>query len=204
MKLTQIEKIEQNRLRKKRADIYTVEVENEVTKESITVDLYANSSEDALILARRISKRSEKDMLQELSFDLREIKQNKLGLIFPWKDPVNQRSVKNAINMPLKRSKNMIRDIVSSTKGRNIIHVDELSADDISKMKTTNVKTNFVSLILFVVAIYIYFIGSGENTNYLSVALCLVVSVTSFIKTHKAKSIIETYEITNEHIRNSN
>ncbi|MFT6778535.1 MAG: hypothetical protein ACJAV1_002475 [Paraglaciecola sp.] len=201
MIFTQIERIEQNRLRKAGAAIYTVNVENESTGKEIDLDIYAECEDDALMLARRVSKRSERDLFKDLNFDLSEIKNNKAGLILPWKDPVNRRSVNQAINMPLKRSKNIIRDIVAAATGTNTIKITELSNDKILEIKTACLKSNFVSLILFIVAIYIYFIGSGENINYLSVGLCLVVSLTSYVKTRKTMAIIKVEEITRHHIR---
>lgn len=201
MIFTQIEKIEQKRLNKAGADIYSVNVENEVTGKVIDIDVYAESEDDALMLARRVSKRTERDLFKDLNFDIREIKNNKAGLFLPWKDPVNRRSVDKAIIMPLKRSKNIIRDIVAATNGANKIKINNMTNEQILEMKTACLKSNFVSLILLIVAIYIYFIGSGENVNYLSVGLCLVVSVTSYIKTRKTMAIIKVEEITRQHIR---
>ncbi|MFT7006666.1 MAG: hypothetical protein ACJAXJ_001174 [Colwellia sp.] len=196
MTLTQFEKIEQRRLKKLGANLYQIDVENEKTKETIDIELFAESQENALLLARRISKRSERNLFKDLNFDFREIKQNKLGLIFPWKDPVNIRSVDKAININLKRSKSMIRDIVSATNGNNQIDVNELSDNNLQKMKTANVKNKFVSLLCFVIGLYLFFNGS----SHLSTGLCLVFSLITYIKTRNAEQIIKQVEITREHI----
>lgn len=196
MTFTQIEKMEQRRLKKSGADLYQIAVENEKTNETISIGLYAESPDDALLLARRISKRSERNLMKDLNFDFREIKQNKWGLILPWKDPVNIRSVDKAINMPWKRSKSMIRDIVTASTGKNKIDVNELSDKELLEMKTANVKNNFVSLLFLVIGLYIYFTGS----SHLSAGLCLTYSVTTYIKTRNAQQVIKQVEITREHI----
>lgn len=197
MIFTQIERIEQNSLKNSGAKFYQIDVENEKTQKTIHVNLYANSEEEALLLARRISKRSERNLFKDLNFDFREIKQNKLGLILPWKDPVNIRSVDKAINMPLKRSKNMIRDIISASNGLNQIDVNKLKNDEIQTMKTANVKSNFVSLLFGVIGVCLYFTGA----SHLSTSLCLVFSLITYIKTRNAQQIIKQVEITREHIR---
>jgi hypothetical protein len=192
---TQLEKREQKRLKSANADLYTIDVSNEATQGLVEVKVYAESEGDAILLARRISKRTERDLLTDLNFDIREIKQNKLGLILPWKDPVNKRSVNSSIKMPLKRSKNIIKDIISASTGRNRISVAELSQKQILDMKTACMKSNFVSLILFIAGIYILIVSSPENMNFLSAGLCLVVSITTLVKTRKSMEIITTEEV---------
>jgi hypothetical protein len=204
MMFTQLEKIEQKRLMKKGADHYTVEVSNDITKETQIVSLYAESEEHAIMLSRRLSKRSENNLMTDLNFNLKEIKDNKLGLILPWKDPVNKRSVNTAIKMPLKRSKNIVKDILVAAKGTNSIEVSSLTDEQLLAMKTSCLKNNFVSLMLLIVGIYIYFSASTDGVNILSIALCAVVSITTYIKTRRASQIIKIEEITREHLWKNN
>jgi len=201
MKLTQLEKIEQLQLKKNRKELYSIDVSNEITGTTLQLDLYANTSEDALLLARRISKRSEKSFITDINLNLTEVKNNKLGLILPWKNPVNKRSVNAAIKMPLKRSFSLIKDISLATKGSNQIQMSTLTDEALQKMKTTCLKHNFVSLLLLFVGVYIYFVGASDTTNNLSVMMCLVVSVTNFIKTRKAQQLIVIEQITRNHIK---
>lgn len=197
---TQIEKMEQGRLRKAGANLYTIDVTNDSTNETIEVKVFSESDSDALLLARRISKRTERTLLEDLNFDIREIKDNKLGLLLPWKDPVNKRSVNTAIRLPLNRSKNLIVDIMKATKGKNTIHTSELDDVQLSEMKSACMINNFISLILLIVGFYIYFNAAEGQSYSLSVALCFVVSITTYIKTRKSLAIIKIEEISRQHI----
>lgn len=204
MMFTKIEQIQQKRLAKNHAPLYTIEVTNEATQETIEIGIYAVTEEDAILLAKRISKRSERSLVKDLNFDIREIKDNKLGLFLPWKDPVNIRSVNDAVKMPLKRSKNLLKNIFEAAKGKNIIHLDELDERQLENLKTACMKSNYVSLILLMIAVYIYALGSGDNINYWSIALCITVAITSYIKTRTTYSLIKQVEIQRNYIETAN
>lgn len=200
MRLTLVERLQQKRLERNDATIFTVQVENEFTQKKMEINLYAESEEDAILLARRVSKRSERNLVKDLNFDISEIKDNKLGLIIPWKDPVNIRSVNDAVKMPLMRSKSLFNHTVSAIKNKNTINLDALDENETDSIKTACFKSNFVSLILLLISVYIFFIGSGSHVNYWSIALCLTASITSYIKTKTTLSILKQVEITRHHI----
>lgn len=205
MHLTQIEKLAQRRLRKAKADLYSVDVVNENTGDTISLELYADSEHEAILLGRRISKRTERSLLKDMNMDLSEMKDNKLGLVLPWKNPVNQRSVEKSITMPLKRSKSIVKDILAASRGTNCIDVTQLDTQELEKMKTSCLKNNFVSLIFLFIACYVFYITYNSNPLNLTVILCLVMAITSRIKTSKAEQIIKQEEIQRKYLEgNSN
>ena len=54
MRLTLVERLQQKRLERNDATIFTVQVENEFTQKKMEINLYAESEEDAILLARRV------------------------------------------------------------------------------------------------------------------------------------------------------
>lgn len=190
--LTLIEMIEQRRLMKSDADIYdvvlTITLPDGKSKD-ITYSVYAETESDAYELGMKLRFREQEKInegattIDRLGLNILEMKDKKLGLIFPWKDPVYKRSFSRGSRLPILRAKAQSKAIWQLLLGdHNKILKDEMDDSKINKLIVGCIKSYFVCGALLLIIAYSAFtnISSDRHSLYV-VSAILASSIYTFI-----------------------
>ncbi|MDI4652587.1 MULTISPECIES: hypothetical protein [Pseudoalteromonas] len=177
------EMIEQRRLKKSDADIYDVVLTITLPdgkKKNITYSVYAETENDAYELGNKLRFREQEKIdegattIDRLGLNILEMKDNKLGLIFPWKDPVYKRSFSRGSRLPMLRAKAQSKAIVQLLLGdHKKILKDQMDDSKINKLIVGCIKSYFICGSLLLIIAYSAFtnISAGRHSLYIVCAL---------------------------------
>lgn len=201
--LTLIERMQQRLLKRKNALLYPityfVKIQGDEEVEFST-SIYAANEQDAKSLAIKMQARAESKIKQggelaQWGFDLSEVKSNKLGLVLPWKDPVNKRSLNNGVKLPALRALATLRSIKYYATKQSVINKTDLSREQINDHLSKTVYSCFATTILLVIACYLIVVGitsiEGLFSKYgFSAAFVLTHCSISFAKIYVARKTL--------------
>lgn len=181
--LNLFERIQQHKLMKANADVYDVVLTitlPDASEKDITYSVFAESEEDAYELGNKLRFREQEKInegsgtIDRLGLNILEMKNNKLGLIFPWKDPVYKRSISRGTRLPILRAKAQSRAIIQLLMDNHTtINRDELDKSELNKLIIGCVKSYFICAALLIIIGYsaITNISSGRDSFYIISAI---------------------------------
>lgn len=170
--------INQKRLKIKGADLYTVAYQVEVEDELITneVQIYSESDELAQELGEKIQFRIQeknkegRTLLQRLDISPKDLWDNKLGILLPWKDPIYKRSLHRGSRLPALRFRAQFNNLRSVTfKNPSSLNISDHSKDDIDALIQKCIIGYFCTAIIFVIFLFCLFNAFQSNSNNIGV-----------------------------------
>ena len=189
--LTLIEIIEQKKYKADGCDLYDLRIENPLGGSPIPMKLYAPNDNDAKELGGRVYLRIvssiKTPLKREFGLDFTEFKDNKLGAIIPWRNPIIRRSVKNSIHAPSLRSKAIWQQITKAIKHKpeKSTSVDDQQSH-ISNLQKQQVYGCIAAIIAFVLCVLLVLhsiqIGNWAPGRILGVITCLSFGILTLLK----------------------
>jgi len=208
--LSLLEKAQQRHLKNRGSNEYplTLTVVNKNGEHIVNeITIFANDEVEARDFGSIIQKRLQvktlsKGFLYEWGLSLSDIKNNKLGLILPWKSIVLKRSINNGVAIPLKRSLSMARQISVNVKSFKKIPLSSLSNKEISNRLKNSVYSFIVNSALFLMAIVLMVQALLSESGFVSAysysaTLLFIYCGVVFLQIHKTRQILTNWRLKN-------
>jgi hypothetical protein len=208
--LSLIESAQQIYLKKKGANEYPLILTvlgkgGEKLKYEIMV--FAYDEEEALglgeVLQKRLTEKAlSKGLMYDLGLNVTDIKDNKLGLILPWKNIVLKRSLNNGVALPMRRSYSMLRQIGVNVKSFKKIPLISLTEEQIKNRQKKCVYSFFVNSGLLLMALILMLQAVFSTTGFFSVysysaTLLIIYCSMVFFQIHKTQQILINWRARN-------
>lgn len=157
-------------------------------------NIFANNEDEALEIGERLRFREQEKLdeghtlIDRLGLNFKEMRNNKLGLILPWKDPVNKRSISRGMRLPALRAFQTIKVLKkAATKDYSVLNREHLNRDDINKKIVDCVKGYIFCSFIALFATYtlaINLLSESVNIAYWFICFLFVIvfCTTQFVK----------------------
>ena len=176
--LTLIEKIEQHRLKKNNASIFTIEFSifhDNKTMTKSTYEIYAKNELEAEYLGEKLRYREQKKLedgestYQQWGLDYKESLKHKWGFIAPWKDPIYKRSLIRGTRLPILRFKAAFNVLVHEAKNTRQLHKKNLSLSEINTYIQRSIVGYFSSIIIIFCGLFCVYNAINSKSDLFSI-----------------------------------
>lgn len=204
---TLIEKYEQRKFKKNGKPSYQITIKLIVGPDKFIhkeYDIFASNEDEALEIGERLRFREQEKidegdtLIDRLGLNFKEIRNNKLGLILPWKDPVNKRSISRGMRLPALRAFQTIKVLKkAASKNYSVLNRENLNRADINNQIVECVKGYIFCSFITLFATYTLAINLFSGSVNLAYWLICFLFILVFCISQLAKLVIKHKKLLN-------